>query len=107
MSRPTSELFKALGDPMRLEIIKMLVGKEMCVCDIMSALPVSQPTISHHLKMLKYAGLVSDRKDGKWVYYRLNAEAIGSMQRFLAGLDTGEPITTVRICCEEEYGCGK
>jgi ArsR family transcriptional regulator len=102
MTQKPSELFKAVGDPMRLEILRMLTGKELCVCDIMNALPVSQPTISHHLKVLKYAGLVSDRKDGKWVYYRLNAEAVKSLVRILQELDDGGAVTACRKCGEEE-----
>jgi ArsR family transcriptional regulator len=78
-----AEIFKALGDPVRLEIIKLLLGKELCVCDILSAFNVSQPTISHHLKALKYVGLVNDQRDGKWIYYSLNPEAFTQVSALL------------------------
>jgi len=86
------EAFKALGDPVRLEIVRRLVGRELCVCDILDAFKLSQPTISHHLKVLKYAGLVTDRKDGKWVYYRLNVERIGQMMDVLREMNADGPI---------------
>jgi ArsR family transcriptional regulator, arsenate/arsenite/antimonite-responsive transcriptional repressor len=78
-----AEMFKALGDPVRLEIVKMLIGKELCVCDILTAFNVSQPTISHHLKALKYAGLVRDSRDGKWVYYSLDHGVLEQMRELL------------------------
>lgn len=98
--------FKALGDPVRLEIVRKLVGRELCVCDILETFKLSQPTVSHHLKVLKYAGLVSDRKDGKWVYYRLDNENVGKMVEMLAGLNAGEEPET-RVCYEEECGDGQ
>ncbi|VBB07727.1 arsr-type transcription regulator hth motif [Lucifera butyrica] len=78
-----AEIFKALGDPVRLEIIKLLLGKELCVCDILSVFKVSQPTISHHLRALKYAGLVNDRRDGKWIYYSLVPETFAQVSALL------------------------
>lgn len=65
-------IFKALGDDTRLEIVNMLMGREMCVCDILSSTNKSQPAISHHLKILKQANIVSDKREGKWIYYSLN-----------------------------------
>ncbi|MCG6552680.1 MAG: metalloregulator ArsR/SmtB family transcription factor [Candidatus Magnetominusculus sp. LBB02] len=65
------KLFSALSDETRLRIIKLLEAGQRCVCDITAALDMSQPKVSFHLSILKEAGLVSDTKDGKWVYYRL------------------------------------
>lgn len=65
------ELFRALSDETRLRIIKLLETGERCVCDITAVLNMSQPKVSFHLSILKEAGLISDRKDGKWVYYSL------------------------------------
>ena len=62
---------KALSDPSRVKIIKMLEQKEMCVCEIQAALGLAQPTISKHLKILEDAGLVQSTKEGMWVNYRL------------------------------------
>ncbi len=95
------DALKALGDPVRLEIVRRLVGRELCVCDILDTFKLSQPTVSHHLKVLKYAGLVTDRKDGKWVYYRLNVERIGQMMDVLGELNVSGPIEP-RRCGEEE-----
>ena len=74
--RKLAEFFKALGDETRLKIIHMLSEKEMCVCEVIDQLDLSQPAISHHLKILRQAGLVKDSKEGKWVFYSLNEEAL-------------------------------
>ena len=66
---------KALSDPSRVKIIKMLEQKEMCVCEIQAALGLAQPTISKHLKILEDAGLVESNKQGMWVNYRLASSA--------------------------------
>jgi len=63
--------FKALADETRIKIIKLLKVREMCVCEVMIALGITQSTTSHHLGILENAGLVKDRKEGKWVFYRL------------------------------------
>ncbi len=65
-------LFKALSDETRLRIVKLLENGELCVCHIVAAVDMSQSRISFHLKILKDAGLVQDRREGKWMHYRLN-----------------------------------
>ena len=70
-----AEFYKALGDETRLMIVEMLSEQEMCVCEIIDRLGLSQPAVSHHLKILKHAGILRDTKEGKWIYYSLNAEA--------------------------------
>ena len=67
------DFYKALSDETRIKIIQMLIGRELCACEIIEQLDLAQPTISHHLKILKYAGLINDKKEGKWVFYTLNA----------------------------------
>lgn len=64
-------VFKALSEETRLRIIKLLEGGELCVCDLVAALDMSQPKVSFHLNVLKEAGLVKDRKQGKWTHYRV------------------------------------
>lgn len=64
-------IMKALSDPNRLKIIKMLQRRHMCVCEVQAALGVSQPTVSNHLKALETAGLVESAKEGQWVNYSL------------------------------------
>lgn len=65
-------IFKALSDETRLRILKLLEQGELCVCDIVAALDMIQPKVSFHLGVLKDAGLVKDRKQGKWVHYRID-----------------------------------
>lgn len=79
-------LFKALGDETRLSIVKMLIGKELCVCDIIDAFNMSQPAISHHLKILKHAGMVNDSREGKWIYYSLNPQSLGMLEALISEL---------------------
>jgi len=64
--------FKALADATRLRILGLLLTREMCVCEVMVALDLTQPTASHHLRILETIGLVKDRKEGKWVFYKLS-----------------------------------
>ena len=65
------KVMKALSDPSRVKIIKMLQRRSMCVCEMQAALEIAQPTVSKHLKLLEDAGLVSFQKDGLWVNYSL------------------------------------
>ena len=82
----TLRLFRALGDETRLRLIEKLRGGEQCVCDLTDELDASQPRLSFHLKTLKDAGLVTDRREGRWVYYGLNPEAFVTAERVLAEL---------------------
>ena len=76
--------FKALADPTRVGIVNRLaVAGEVCVCDLTEAFELSQPTISHHLRILRQAGLVESRSRGTWAYYRLVPEAIESLRASL------------------------
>ena len=74
---------KALSDPNRVKIVKMLQHKTMCVCEMREALQIAQPSVSKHLKILEKAGLVSSRKDGQWVDYYLSD---GSNSPYVASL---------------------
>ncbi len=76
-------VMKALSDPNRIKIIKMLQHKTMCVCEMQSALQISQPAVSKHLKLLEDAALVGSRKDGLWVNYHL---ADGSSSPYVANI---------------------
>ncbi|MBP8697358.1 MAG: winged helix-turn-helix transcriptional regulator [Syntrophobacterales bacterium] len=67
-------VMKALSDPNRVKVVKMLQQREMCVCEMQEALGIAQPTVSKHLKILEEAGLVQSRKDGLWVCYRLSGD---------------------------------
>jgi len=69
-------IFKALADVNRLKILKLLKEGELCACEITVALSNSQSTVSHHLSVLKNAGLIKERKEGKWSYFRLSEGAV-------------------------------
>jgi ArsR family transcriptional regulator, arsenate/arsenite/antimonite-responsive transcriptional repressor len=78
--------FSALSDPVRLRVLSLLadaVDGEVCVCDFVGPLGKSQPTISHHLKILSEAGLVSGDRRGKWVWYSLNRDRLAMLQAAL------------------------
>lgn len=78
-----AERVKALADPTRLKILDMLATEEMCVCEIIDRLHLSQPAVSHHLKTLRQADVISDRKEGKWVFYSLNRESYSELVQSL------------------------
>jgi len=78
-----ARLFHALSDPTRLAVLEMLGGGERCVCDLQGALDVAQSRLSFHLKVLKGAGLVTDRKAGRWSYYALDAARVADARAYL------------------------
>ncbi len=84
-----ARFFKALGDETRLRIVALLAHRELCVCHLESALAASQPTISRHLALLRYAGLVESRRRGSWVYYRLAKQEDPYRERLLRGIGRG------------------
>jgi hypothetical protein len=88
-------MFKALGDPVRLRLLSLIAshpGGEACVCDISATFDVSQPTISHHLKLLRSAGLLDCERRGTWVYYWVIPSALQQLSSVLHGDD--QPVAT-------------
>ena len=86
-------LFKAMGDPVRLRLLSLIAshaGGEACVCDLTDAFDLSGPTISHHLKVLREAGLVVGERRGTWIYYRVQPEQLGRLSEVLVPADPGE-----------------
>ncbi len=81
---------KALGDANRLQIIQMLSDGEKCGCKLLEAFEITQPTLSHHMKILCDCRLVNDRKDGKWHHYSLNCETLGEFKRYIETLSCTE-----------------
>jgi len=75
--------FQAVAEETRLRILRLLTGGERCVCDLQDDLDAAQSRLSFHLKKLKDAGLVTDRRDGRWVYYAVVPEALEEMRAFL------------------------
>jgi ArsR family transcriptional regulator, arsenate/arsenite/antimonite-responsive transcriptional repressor len=84
-ARDLAQLFKALADPTRVAIVNRLASAdECCVCDLTDAFDLSQPTVSHHLRILRDAGLVGAERRGTWAYYRLVPEAIDRLRDVLS-----------------------
>ncbi|MGN1148651.1 MAG: ArsR/SmtB family transcription factor [Lachnospiraceae bacterium] len=77
---------KALGDSNRLQIIQMLSDGEKCGCKLLEAFEITQPTLSHHMKILCDCRLVKDRKEGKWHHYSLNCETLQGFKQFMESL---------------------
>ncbi len=89
-ARALSDDLTLLGHPIRLQILDMLAQRDgqVCVCDLEGALPVKQPTVSHHLKLLREAGLIDCERRGLWAYYFVRREAVAALRgRVLAQLD--------------------
>jgi DNA-binding transcriptional ArsR family regulator len=83
-----SEQLRVISDEKRLRILAALMRQEMCVCDIMAQLGMGQSLVSHHLGVLKQAGLVRDRRDAQWIYYSIDPERLEELNaHFLAALD--------------------
>lgn len=95
-----AELFHAFSDETRIELIHLLRKGERCVCDLTSALDAAQSRLSFHLKVLKDAGIVTDRRQGRWVHYELNEDAFSEAHSLLTGL---EPQETRRL--KKAEGC--
>lgn len=81
-----AQLCNALADEARVEIVARLLDGEKCVCDLTEALETGQSRLSYHLKVLKDAGLVTDRRDGRWAYYTLEREAFVETEKLLSAL---------------------
>ncbi|HUQ46091.1 MAG TPA: metalloregulator ArsR/SmtB family transcription factor [Gemmatimonadaceae bacterium] len=95
-------LFHALSDPIRVEVLGMLGSGERCVCDLTEALDIAQSRLSWHLKTLKDAGLVSDRREGRWSYYTLQPAAFAQAEAALAALRPRARRLALRAagCCD-------
>ena len=90
--RETSvSFFHALSDETRLEIMERLKDGEQCVCDLTDALKTGQSRLSFHLKVLKDAGLITDRPEGRWIYYSLNAETLEELEAVVQSLRGSRP----------------
>jgi ArsR family transcriptional regulator len=93
------QLFHALSDPTRLSILQRLRMGERCVCDLTDALEAAQSRLSFHLKVLKDAGLVIDRKDGRWMYYTLSTEALAEVG------EVADALAAAPTAAERRTGC--
>src|SRR3954463_3301903 len=96
-----ARLFQALSDRTRLSILQRLRLGERCVCDLTDLLDAAQSRLSFHLKVLKDSGIVTDRKEGRWVHYSLNAEVFAEVQELLGDMKPSRRRLTVKDddCC--------
>lgn len=83
-----AQIFKALCDENRLIILSMLRGGEKCACILLERMKITQPTLSHHMKILVDSGIVAARKEGKWTYYSISADGSENAARLLRELTT-------------------
>lgn len=100
-----ASLFKALGDENRIRILKQLRSGEKCACRLLEELNISQPTLSHHMKILCDSGIVTGRKDGKWIHYSICCEGSRAVRGLLQSL-LSLP-RTIRQTDADHQLCGK
>jgi ArsR family transcriptional regulator, arsenate/arsenite/antimonite-responsive transcriptional repressor len=89
-----ARVFKAMGDPVRLRLLSLIAshaGGEACVCDLTDVFDLSGPTISHHLKVLREAGLITGQRRGTWVYYRVHPELLAQVSAVLVPAAPDDP----------------
>jgi len=96
-----ADVFKALSDKNRLMIVDMLSCGELCACRILEKFNITQPTLSHHMKVLCGCGLVDSRREGKWMHYSLNESAVRNIREFLTEATSYKEncICSDRTCC--------
>lgn len=94
-----AELFHALSDEARVEIVSVLLGGEQCVCDLMGVVGAAQSRLSYHLKVLKDAGIVTDRREGRWSYYKLERDVVVEAEAVLASLRPRATRGSANGCC--------
>lgn len=97
----TALVFKALCDENRICIIKLLRTGEKCACKLLEELDVTQPTLSHHMKILCDSGIVVGRKEGKWMHYSISPEGVKVAENCLKELTTLECGSSHQSCCEK------
>ena len=98
--KQVAAVFKALGDENRIQILKMLLTGEKCACRLLDKLNITQPTLSHHMKILCDTGIVNGRKVGKWTYYSLNCEGITMLRDMMQ-------VSLADACIPENGDCAE
>ena len=99
--RKTALIFKAFCDENRIRILKMLTSGEKCACKMLEELNVTQPTLSHHMKILCDSGVVVGRKEGKWMHYSICSESLAELSAMLRQLLTAANVPD-NCCCKEK-----
>ena len=99
--RKIAAIFKAFCDENRIRILKMLLNGERCACMLLDEMSISQPTLSHHMKILCDSGIVTGRKEGKWMHYSISPEGVRNAKEWLDALTTVTPAAENKSCCAE------
>jgi ArsR family transcriptional regulator, arsenate/arsenite/antimonite-responsive transcriptional repressor len=95
-----TEAIRALADPIRWDLLRRLGEEELCVCHLVEDTGLKQPLISHHLKVLRQAGLVRQRRHSYWTYYRIDPSVVEAIAREIGALTSNNPNpTSTRPCC--------
>ena len=96
----TALVFKAFCDENRVRILNLLRGGEKCACRLLEEMSISQPTLSHHMKILCDSGIVLGRKEGKWMHYRISPEGVQIAKEYLDSLTVSKTFDVEKPCCE-------
>lgn len=96
-----ANICKAMSDANRLRIIEMLTGGEKCACHLLEDLNVTQPTLSHHMKVLADCGLVSSYKDGKWQHYSINCDKFTEYKDYISSIACFGAGGDMKSCCSK------
>ena len=96
----TAMVFKAFCDENRVRILNLLRSGEKCACKLLEELSISQPTLSHHMKILCDSGIVLGRKEGKWMHYRISHEGVQLAMGYLDSLTVAQSFDEEKPCCE-------
>jgi ArsR family transcriptional regulator, arsenate/arsenite/antimonite-responsive transcriptional repressor len=97
-STQVSTYFRALADPLRIQVIELLRSQELCVCELCDRLNVNQSKLSFHLKNLKDSNLIRSRQEGRWIYYSLNLAQFAILEHYLAEYRHFSDILPARSC---------
>ena len=100
----TALIFKAFCDENRVRILNLLRGGEKCACRLLEELSISQPTLSHHMKILCDSGIVVGRKEGKWMHYRISVPGVQTAMEYLRGLTDAMPAASSCGSCGNGKG---
>ena len=95
-----AELFHALSDTIRLDVVGLLLDGERCVCELMEELELAQSRLSWHLKTLSDAGIITGRREGRWNYYSLNTDVLSETRRLLESLRPKRRLAVRTNCCD-------
>ena len=98
-TKQTAAVFKAFCDENRIRILQILRSGEKCACKLLEDMNITQPTLSHHMRILCDSGIVVGRKEGKWMYYSISGAGVETAQQYLDWL-VGPEITNSAPCCE-------